>query len=161
VLEVDPRQLLGRLPDLKDLKGFAARVREDGLATVVVGDQHRDLLDRVQCFMAVLEGYAEHVMDVTGAQVLDDLPGLRTAMQRRRRDRSGLLRLVERLFGMDLKMRQYEQGKAFCDGVVARGGIEGLNRVWRGPDALPTVPELDDPAGWLARTEPRELRRSA
>jgi uncharacterized protein (DUF2342 family) len=62
---------------------------------------------------------------------------------------------------MDLKMRQYEQGKAFCDGVVARGGIDGLNRVWSGPEALPTVAELTDPAAWLARTEPRQLRRSA
>ena len=34
---------------------------------------------------------------------------------------------------MDLKLRQYEQGKAFCDGVVARAGIEGLNRVWIAP----------------------------
>src|SRR5262249_52409046 len=51
VLQVDAGQLLGRLPDLKDLKGFVARVREDGLATVVVGEEHRELLDRVQCFM--------------------------------------------------------------------------------------------------------------
>ena len=50
---------------------------------------------------------------------------------------------------MDLKLRQYEQGKAFCDGVVARAGIEGLNRVWSAPEAMPTVAELDDPAGWL------------
>ena len=50
---------------------------------------------------------------------------------------------------MDLKLRQYEQGKAFCDGVVARAGIEGLNRVWIGPEAMPTVAELGDPAGWL------------
>ena len=92
---------------------------------------------------------------------LDDLPSLRTAMQRRRRDRSGLLRVLERLIGMDLKMRQYEQGKAFCDGVVARGGIEALNRVWDGPDAMPSIAELDDPAGWLARTEQRRLRQSA
>jgi coenzyme F420 biosynthesis associated uncharacterized protein len=160
-LEVDPRQLLSRLPDLSDLKGFVARAREDGLATVMIGEEHRALLDQVQAFMAVLEGYAEHVMDVTGAQVLDDLPGLRSAMQKRRRDRSGLLRLVERLFGMDLKLRQYEQGKAFCDGVVARAGIGGLNRVWAGPASLPTVAELNDPAGWLARTDRPELRRSA
>ena len=59
---------------------------------------------------------------------------------------------------MDLKLRQYEQGKAFCDGVVARAGIEGLNRVWSAPEAMPTVAELDDPAGWLRRTEPRELQ---
>jgi coenzyme F420 biosynthesis associated uncharacterized protein len=160
-LEVDAKQLMRRLPDLSDVKGFVARVREDGFATVVVGDEHRELLDRVQAFMAVLEGYAEHVMDVTGAQVLDDLPALRSAMQKRRRDRSGFMRLLEKLLGMDLKLRQYEQGKAFCDGVVARAGIDGLNRVWTGPGALPTVAELKDPAGWLARTERPELRRSA
>jgi coenzyme F420 biosynthesis associated uncharacterized protein len=160
-LEVDAKQLMRRLPDLSDVKGFVARVREDGFATVVVGEEHRGLLDSVQAFMAVLEGYAEHVMDVTGAQVLDDLPALRSAMQKRRRDRSGFLRLLEKLLGMDLKLRQYEQGKAFCDGVVARAGIDGLNRVWAGPELLPTVAELADPAGWLARTERPELRRSA
>ena len=53
--------------------------------------------------------------------------------------RSGLLKVLDRLLGMDLKLRQYEQGKAFCDGVVARAGIGGLNRVWIGPEALPTV----------------------
>jgi uncharacterized protein (DUF2342 family) len=54
---------------------------------------------------------------------------------------------------MDLKLRQYEQGKAFCDAVVSLGGIEALNRAWAGPEALPTLAELDDALGWLARTE--------
>jgi coenzyme F420 biosynthesis associated uncharacterized protein len=151
-LEIDPRSLL-RVPDVTDLKRLLERLREDGLAMVVVGAGRRDVLDRLQAFMAVLEGYAEHVMDAVGADVLDDLPALRNALQRRRRDRSGLLKLLERLIGMDLKLRQYEQGKAFCDGVVARAGIAGLNRVWAGPESLPTVAELDDPAGWLGRTE--------
>jgi coenzyme F420 biosynthesis associated uncharacterized protein len=159
-LQVDPRGLL-RLPDLSDLRRLLDQVREDGLATIVVGQQRRGLLDRVQAFMAVLEGYAEHVMDAVGEQVLDDLPSLRTAMQRRRRDRSGLLRVLERLIGMDLKMRQYEQGKAFCDGVVALAGIDGLNHVWDSPEAMPSMAELDDPAGWLARTEQRRLQQSA
>jgi coenzyme F420 biosynthesis associated uncharacterized protein len=151
-LQMDPRSML-RVPDLTDLRGAVERIREDGLATVMVGPEKRETLDRVQAFMAVLEGYAEHVMDAVGADVLDDLPALRAALQRRRRDRSGLLKLLERLIGMDLKMRQYEQGKAFCDAVVARAGIEGLNRVWSSPAAMPTVAELDDAAGWLARTE--------
>ena len=34
------------------------------------------------------------------------------------------------LLGFDMKMRQYEVGKRFCDAVVAEGGIELLNRVW-------------------------------
>ena len=66
---------------------------------------------------------------------------MRSALGRRRSDRSGLLKLLDRLLGMDLKLRQYEQGKAFCDGVVARAGIEGLNRVWSGPEAMPTIAE--------------------
>jgi coenzyme F420 biosynthesis associated uncharacterized protein len=160
-LEIDPRSLFKRLPDPSDLRRLFEQVREDGIAMVAVGPSRRGLLDRVQCFMAVLEGYAEHVMDAVGAEVLEDLPALRTAMSRRRRDRSGFLRLLERLIGLDLKMRQYEDGKAFCDGVVERGGIEALNRVWDGPDSLPSVAELADPAGWLARTERLRLRPSA
>jgi coenzyme F420 biosynthesis associated uncharacterized protein len=151
-LEMNPRSLL-RVPDLTDLRGALERVREDGLATVMIGPEKRETLDRVQAFMAVLEGYAEHVMDAVGADVLDDLPALRGAMSRRRRDRSGVLKVLDRLLGMELKLRQYEQGKAFCDGVVARAGIEGLNRVWISPRAMPTVAELSDPLGWLARTE--------
>ncbi|NEN62570.1 coenzyme F420 biosynthesis-associated protein, partial [Escherichia coli] len=78
---------------------------------------------------------------------------LRGALNRRRRERSGFLRLFERLIGMDLKLRQYELGKQFCDAMVARGGIEALNRAWASPEAMPTLAELDDPVAWIARTE--------
>ena len=104
--------------------------------------------------MAVLEGYAEHVMDAVGADVIEDLPRLREALERRRADRTGLLRLLERLIGMDMKLRQYEQGKRFCDGVVAlrrhRRRSTGCGEL---PSQMPSLAELDDPAGWLARTE--------
>ena len=41
--------------------------------------------------MAVLEGYAEHVMDAVGARRCStDLDALRGALDRRRRERSGL-----------------------------------------------------------------------
>jgi putative hydrolase len=105
----------------------------------------------MQATMALLEGYAEHVMDTTGEALLPDLPRLRAGLEKRRKGRSGMVRMVERLIGMDLKLRQYEQGKAFCDAVVAEGGIEALNRAWDGPEALPTLADLDDPSGWVAR----------
>ena len=129
-------------------------MREGGVAALMLNPEQRDLVDRVQCFMAVLEGYAEHVMDAVGAGVIPELPELRAGLERRRADRTGLLRVVEKMIGMDLKLRQYEQGKRFCDGVVELAGIDGLNRVWGGPELLPTMPELDDPAGWLERTAP-------
>jgi coenzyme F420 biosynthesis associated uncharacterized protein len=162
-LAASVRELLGamsfeggsllRIPDLADLRGFADRVREDGIATLALGPERKELFDSMQALMAVLEGYAEHVMDAVGHDVLDDLPALRGALNRRRRERSGFLRVLERLIGMDLKLRQYELGKRFCDAVVARGGIEALNRVWESPEAMPTLAELEDPVAWLERTE--------
>jgi coenzyme F420 biosynthesis associated uncharacterized protein len=159
-LDVNPSGLL-RLPDASDLRALLNRVREDGLAFTAIGDEQREVLESAQAFMALLEGYAEHVMDAVGAGLLDDLEAMRAAMDRRRQERSGLLRVLEKLIGFDLKLRQYQQGKAFCDAVVARGGIEALNRAWAGPGSLPTSAELDDPAGWLVRTERLALGRGA
>jgi putative hydrolase len=63
-LQMNPASFL-RVPDLTDLRAMLERVREDGLATVMIGPDKRETLDRVQAFMAVLEGYAEHVMDAS------------------------------------------------------------------------------------------------
>jgi coenzyme F420 biosynthesis associated uncharacterized protein len=151
-LDIDARGLL-RMPDASDLRALLASVREEGLAFLAVGRERRALLESAQAFMALLEGYAEHVMDAAGASLLSDLDAMRDAMDRRRTERSGLLRVLERLIGLDLKVRQYQIGKRFCDAVVAHGGIAALNRAWTGPEALPTLPELEDPLGWLTRTE--------
>jgi coenzyme F420 biosynthesis associated uncharacterized protein len=159
-VEIDPRGLL-RMPDVSDLRGLVSSIREDGLAFLGIGRERRGLLESAQAFMALLEGYAEHVMDAVGAEMLSDLDAMRTAMDRRRTERSGLLRVLERLIGMDLKIRQYQVGKAFCDAVVGYGGIAALNRAWAGPESLPTLSELDDPLGWLARTERLGLGRGA
>ena len=159
-LTVDPKGLL-RMPDTSDLRALVDNVREGGVASVVLGEEQRAQFDALQALMAVLEGYAEHVMDAVGADVLEDLPALRASLDRRRRERSGFMRLLERLIGMDLKLRQYELGKRFCDGVAARGGIETLNRVWISPESMPTLAELEDPAAWIARTDPAGLDRAA
>ena len=159
-LDINPSGLL-RLPDASDLRGLLNRVREEGLAFVAIDEDRRAVLESAQAFMALLEGYAEHVMDAVGAGLLSDLEAMRAAMDRRREERSGLLRVLEKLIGFDLKLRQYQLGKAFCDAVVARGGITALNRAWAGPETLPTFAELEDATGWLARTERLGLGRGA
>ena len=152
-LQVDPVRLM-KLPDTSDFRSIVDKIREGDLATLIVGPERRAVLDAMQAFMAVLEGYAEHVMDEVGAEILPNLPELRGAMDRRRRDRSGLMRIFEKLIGMDMKLRQYELGKQFCDAVAKAGGIAALNRVWEGPAQMPTLAELEDPDTWMARTGP-------
>ncbi|HEX8064911.1 MAG TPA: zinc-dependent metalloprotease [Thermoleophilaceae bacterium] len=150
------RGAAGGLPSWPDPQKLVEAFREGGLVALVQTGEQRRLMSRIQPAMSVIEGYSEHVMDAVGERVLPAYAGLRSAMERRRRSRSAPERILQRLLGLDLKMRQYEEGKAFCDAVVADGGIEALNRVWDSPDALPTTRELREPTVWLARMRAAE-----
>jgi coenzyme F420 biosynthesis associated uncharacterized protein len=144
----------GGLPSLPDPARLVAAFREGGLAALVQSPEQRVLMDEIQATMSVIEGYSEHVMDAIAAEVIPGHEQLREAMDRRRRSRSAPQRIIERLLGFDVKLRQYELGKKFADAVVALGGIEALNRVWSSPEALPSIDELQQPGTWLQRTGP-------
>ncbi|MBS1868649.1 MAG: zinc-dependent metalloprotease [Actinobacteria bacterium] len=156
-VRIDARRAL-RMPGGDDLKRLAAAVRSGDLVALVASDAERTTIERMQTTMAVLEGHAEHVMDTVGAPLLPSLPQLRAALDARRRSQSAPARLLQRLLGLEMKMRQYEQGKRFCDAIVREAGVEALNRVWLSPEMLPSSAELDAPLRWLDRTGvPRRL----
>ncbi|HEY1277330.1 MAG TPA: zinc-dependent metalloprotease [Thermoleophilaceae bacterium] len=148
------RGAAGGAPSLPNPSRLVELFREGGLAALVQTGPQRELMRRVQSVMAVIEGYSEHVMDAIGERHLPAHEHLRTAMDRRRSSRSAPERVLERLLGFDVKLRQYEVGKRFSDAVVERAGIEGLNRVWGAPEALPAPDELERPEAWLERTAP-------
>ncbi len=145
-----PRKL--RLPSGAELRRIVDALRHGDLISVVTDESERATLDRVQAVMAVIEGHAEHVMDAVAPDLLPSLPRLRAAIDRRRRSQKGLSRLLARLLGLDMKLRQYERGKYFCDAIVRARGVEALHHVFSSPEALPTLTELEDPAAWLNRT---------
>ncbi len=143
----------GGLPSLPNPAKLVEQFREGGLVALVQTREQRQIMDRVQAAMSVIEGYSEHVMDAVGESVLPSYAGLRDAMQKRRSSRSAPERVLQRLLGFEMKMRQYEQGKKFCDAVVDGHGIATLNRVWESPDALPTMAELRSPDLWVGRID--------
>jgi len=148
------RGAAGGLPSMPDLSRLVEAFREGGLAALVQTRDQRALMARVQAAMAVIEGYSEHVMDAIARDAIPGHERLREAMDARRRSRSAPERVVERLLGLDIKLRQYELGKQFCDAVSDAAGIDGLNRVWESPEALPTAEELEAPEAWLERLGP-------
>jgi coenzyme F420 biosynthesis associated uncharacterized protein len=148
------RGVAGGLPALPSLAKLVEAWRNGGLAELVQTEEQRGLMDRMQAAMAVIEGYSEHVMDAIAAEAIPDHARLRAAMDARRRSRSAPERVIERLLGLNIKLLQYERGKRFCDAIVGKAGIEGLNRVWASPEALPTPGELENPTVWLERTKP-------
>jgi coenzyme F420 biosynthesis associated uncharacterized protein len=142
----------GGLPSLPNMQDLVERFRDGGLMALIQNREQRELIDQLQPVMAVIEGYSEHVMDALGETLVPGYEKLRDAMDRRRRSRSAPERLLHKLLGLDMKMRQYVQGKQFCDAVAREVGIEGLNAVWRSPADMPTAAELDDPQAWIRRT---------
>jgi coenzyme F420 biosynthesis associated uncharacterized protein len=121
------------------------------LARILAGPEQARVLDRLQAVMSVIEGHAEHVMDAAAASTDRGYARLRERLDARRERRGGLGEVISKLLGMELKLRQYKLGKAFCDAVADEAGIEGLNRVWSRPEALPTAEELQQPSRWLER----------
>jgi coenzyme F420 biosynthesis associated uncharacterized protein len=143
-------QLL-RLPDPTNIRELAERLRHGELLRLTLGEERWQLVERMQATMSLVEGHAEHVMDAVGIDLLPSLPRLRAAMTRRREARGLPWRVLERLLGLELKLRQYEGGRRFCDAVVAAGGPPALARAWSAPEMLPTTAELQAPELWLAR----------
>jgi coenzyme F420 biosynthesis associated uncharacterized protein len=121
------------------------------LARIMAGPEQARVLDQLQSAMSVIEGHAEHVMDAAAAETDPGCTRLRERLDARRARRGGLGEVISRLLGMELKLRQYRLGKAFCDAVVENSGMDGLNRVWSGPGALPSNEELERPELWLER----------
>ena len=155
-----PREAGGG-PDLSDLRALVARARDGGLVKLVAGPERQAMLDRIQATMALVEGHAEHVMDAAGAPLVPGLAALRSGLERRRAERSPLASILDRVLGLELKLRQYRDGKAFCDAVVAHEGPPGLLRAFAGPEQLPTIAELADPLAWISRTRMRQLPPAA
>ncbi len=145
-----PRRL--RIPSGAELRRIGQALRSGDVISILTNTAERDMLDRVQAVMAVVEGHAEHVMDAVAPDLLPSLPKLRQALDERRRSQSGLSRILNRLLGLEMKLKQYERGKAFCDAIVETAGVSALEHVFSAPEALPSLAEVDDPAAWLVRT---------
>jgi coenzyme F420 biosynthesis associated uncharacterized protein len=108
-------------------------------------------IGRLQAIMSVLEGYSNLVMHRVGRTNIADFDELEAAFHRRQADRSLVERLILGLTGISLKMRQYDLGERFCEALIAAGGYRLLNRVWDGPEMMPTMAEVRAPDRWIAR----------
>lgn len=122
---------------------------ERGLLGLFATPEQRETLDQVQSLMSLLEGHGHVVMDRIGAEVLAGHARMSRVLKARRSDPK--TQLLFRLTGLEMKMRQYELGEAFVLEVERRGGWAALDAAWTSVDALPTLAEIEDPAGWLSR----------
>jgi len=152
-LDIEALQSRFASVDPSDPDALARFADEDdgGLFWADLDDEQRLKLGRIQAFMAAAEGYGDHVMQALGSEVLGTYPMIAEAMKRYREGEHGDP-VFERLLGVDMKREQYRTGRAFCEIVVDQTDEATLARMWDAPESMPSLPELDEPRLWLART---------
>jgi putative hydrolase len=156
--EMNPDALEAQLGELdftnpeamQSLGGFADA---GALLGAMRSDRQAPLLEELQRFVSVLEGYADVVVATIGERMVSAHERIDEALRRHRLERGDAASFVDRLLGLELERRHYEEGVAFCRGVIERSGLDGLNRLWEGAHMVPTRPELEAPGLWLARIE--------
>ncbi|MGH9105678.1 MAG: zinc-dependent metalloprotease [Acidimicrobiales bacterium] len=150
-VDPDPRRFL------EALKRAASQAREGrnpldegGLVALLASPQQRQALERIGGLMSLLEGHGDIVMNRVAVDRIPQGTRFARALQERRQ-RRGPARVVSSLIGLDAKLKQYEEGAQFVEAVEHAAGRELFDRVWEGPEWLPSLAEIRAPALWVER----------
>lgn len=147
--------LLGQ--GLRNLKIFVDRARSGDTNSSwiehLMNEKQRELFNRMQSMMSVIEGYSNHVMNAVGRELLADYEPISRKFEYRQANRSQAELLFAKLTGLDVKMEQYRLGEQFIDAIAAQRGHDFAVRVWEGPEMLPTPEELRHPSQWIERVD--------
>ncbi len=151
MVDPDPRTLIrGVARAAEALSRGKNPFDEAGLLGVFASDEQRSVLGDVQALMSLLEGHGNYVMNALGRQHVYGVERMERVLQARR-ETKGIAGQLQKMMGIEMKLRQYAVGEKFLDDVVARAGIGAIDAAWTSAEALPTLDELNDAPRWLAR----------
>jgi coenzyme F420 biosynthesis associated uncharacterized protein len=164
--DLDPSAMLDRLRAVGEVARENLRRRSGeqtekepvlSLIEAVQTPEQREILNRLTAVMTLLEGHGEYVMNGVGPEVIPTVEEISRKFGERRRGQNPADRVVRKLFGLDMKARQYAEGAAFVKAVVDRVGMTAFNKVWTSPNTLPTKAEIADPPAWMSRVLRAEI----
>lgn len=133
------------------LADYIESLIREAIDNITSGNFDRSMPTEFNAAMTAIEGYAESIGTRT---IQHDEMGVEAAIQAHRHQRGLLGAIIQYLFGLRQKRRQYERGKAFFDYIIEARGIQTAAVVWDERKLLPTDRELDDPQKWLDRVDP-------
>jgi coenzyme F420 biosynthesis associated uncharacterized protein len=150
--DLDPGAILDRMRAAAGAVAGAVRGSDgESLVEAMQTPAQRALLDKLTAVMTLVEGHGDYVMDAVGPRVVPSVAEIREKFSHRRSSAGRVEQILRRILGIDLKMKQYAEGSRFVRTVVEEVGMDRFNKVWTGPETLPTRAELARPADWLAR----------
>ena len=154
-MDPDPKRFLDALGRLAaDMRRGRNPLDDGGLMAVFASAEQRKVLDDVAGLMSLLEGHGDITMDRAGADQIPSAERFGEVLRQRRQQANPAVKVLQKLIGLDAKMKQYEQGEDFIRRVEAEGGPELLDLAWVEAANLPTIAEIRDPDSWIRRVAP-------
>jgi coenzyme F420 biosynthesis associated uncharacterized protein len=154
-LDPDPKRFVeGLRRAVDEVRAGRNPLDEGGVVALLAGPEQHAVLLQVQGLMSLLEGHGDITMDRAGADRIPSADRFARVLRERRASVQGPARLLQKLIGLEAKMKQYEQGERFIEVVEKVGGPALLARAWEGPEWLPSLAEIRDPDKWLTRVPP-------
>jgi coenzyme F420 biosynthesis associated uncharacterized protein len=151
-VDPDPRRFLAAMRRAaEELRAGRNPLDEGGIVALVAGPEQRELLAQLQGLMSLLEGHGDVAMNRAGADRIPSAARFQRVLRQRRATTGPLARQVQKLVGIEAKLRQYELGERFVAEVEAAGGRELFDRVWEAPWYLPNLEEVREPRRWIER----------
>ena len=151
-VDPDPKRFLEAIKSAVDQRRQGGSpLKDGGVAALLATPEQRVTMAKVSGLMSLLEGHGDITMDRAGAGLIPSQERFSRVLSERRRNASGVNKFVQRLIGLEAKLAQYEEGEHFVREVEASGGRELFDRVWEGPENLPTIDEIRQPSLWIDR----------
>lgn len=152
-IEVDPSAIeraIGSI-DPSDPESMQ-RAMGEGLFDMEATPAQQAALARLETALALVEGWVDQVVDAAAADKLPSAAALRETIRRRRASGGPAEQTFATLVGLQLRPRRLREAAALWTAVAEAGGVTARDALWAHPDLLPSAEDLDDPAGFVARS---------
>ncbi len=110
-------------------------------------------LARLETVLALIEGWISNVVDEAANGRLASAGALGETVRRRRAAGGPAEQMFSTLVGLQLRPRRVREAAELWRLLREARGVDGRDAIWEHPDLLPTVDDLDDPAGFVGRPD--------
>lgn len=154
-IDPDPKRFLEALRRaVEQMRAGDNPLDDGGIVALLAGPEQHAVLQQIGGLMSLLEGHGDVTMNRAGRGLVPNADRFHRTLHARRNQVSGPAKMLQKLIGLEAKLKQYEQGERFIERVEAVGGPSLLDQVWQSPDLLPDLTEIRDPDRWVARVRP-------
>ena len=111
------------------------------------------VLRRLETALALVEGWVDSVASAAASDKLPGAAALGETLRRRRATGGPAEQTFATLVGLELRPRRLREASTLWSALADRRGNDGRDAVWGHPDLLPSADDLDDPEGFVTRSE--------